>query len=168
MDSLKPIDRKILNELIKNSKRSDRELAKVLGISQPTVTRRRALLERELIEGYTAIPKWMKLGYEIFAITLTKIKADIAAKNKYDTTRKRGLQWLMSQSNIIMAGACRGAGTDSFMISLHRSYSDYDDFMREYRLELGEFIDDVQSILVNLAGKELVKPLDLRYLAEAK
>jgi hypothetical protein len=59
-------------------------------------------------------------------------------------------------------------GVDSFMISLHKNYADYDDFMRTYRLELGEFIDDVQSILVNLRGKELVKPLNFKYLAEAK
>jgi DNA-binding Lrp family transcriptional regulator len=168
MENLKPIDYKILWELMKNSRRSDRELARVLHISQPTVTRRRALLERELIEGYTAIPKWENLGYEIFAITFVKIRADIASKEKYDATRKKGLQWLMNQPNIIMAGACRGIGMDSFMISLHKSYSEYDDFMRNYRLELGEFMNDVQSVFVNLAGKELVKPLALRYLAETE
>jgi hypothetical protein len=54
------------------------------------------------------------------------------------------------------------------MISLHKSYSDYDDFMRNQRLELGDFITDVQSVLVNLAGTELLKPLDFRYLAESK
>jgi DNA-binding Lrp family transcriptional regulator len=168
MDDLKPIDYKILWELIKNSRRSDRELARVLHISQPTVTRRRALLEKKLIDGYTAIPKWKNIGYEIFAITFTKIKADIASEEKYEGTRKKGLQWLMKQSNIIMAGSCRGSGVDSFMISLHKSYSDYDDFMRNQRLELGDFITDVQSVLVNLTGKELLKPLDFRYLAESK
>jgi len=74
----------------------------------------------------------------------------------------------MRQHNIVMAGACRGAGVDSFMISVHKSYSDYDDFMRSYRLELGETMDDVQSVLVNLRGKELVKPFHLKYLAETK
>jgi hypothetical protein len=54
------------------------------------------------------------------------------------------------------------------MISLHKNYSDYDDFMRDYRLELGDFIDDVQSVLVNIAGKELLKPLNLKYLAETQ
>jgi len=168
MENLKPTDYKILWELIKNSRRSDRELAKVLGISQPTVTRRRTALEKELIDGYTAIPKWRNLGYEVFAITLVKIKADIASKEKYDTTRKKGLEWLMEQPNIIMSGACRGMGMDSFMISLHKTYSDYDDFMRSYRLELGGFASDVQSILVNLAGKEVLKPLGFKYLAETK
>jgi DNA-binding Lrp family transcriptional regulator len=167
MPKFKQLDYELLFELMKNARRSDRELAKALGTSQPTVTRKRNFLEKELIEGYTAVPKWEKLGYEIFAITLVKIKPSIASKEEYAPTRDKGLKWLMSNPNIIMAGACRGIGVDSFMISLHKSYSDYDDFMRKYRLEMAEFMDDVQSILVNLRGKELLKPLHFRYLAEA-
>lgn len=168
MSKFKPLDYELLFELMKNARRSDRELAKALGTSQPTVTRKRNFLEKELIEGYAVIPKWEKLGYEIFAITFIKIKPSIASKEKYAPTRIKGLKWLMSTHSIIMAGACRGMGVDSFMISLHKSYSDYDDFMRSYRLELGEFIDDIQSILVNLCGKEILKPLNFKYLAEAK
>ncbi len=111
---------------MKNAKRSDREIAKKLGVSQATVSRRRAKLERKLIEGYTVIPKWEELGYEIFAITLIKIKSVAASKERYATVRRRGLEWLMSQPNIIMAGACRGMGMDSFNLSVHKSYSDYD------------------------------------------
>jgi DNA-binding Lrp family transcriptional regulator len=168
MKELKPLDYKLLWELVKNSRRSDRQLAKAIGTSQPTVTRRRTFLEKELIDGYTAIPKWQKLGYELFAITFVKIKAILASKKMYAEIRKKGLDWLMSQHQIVMAGSCRGMGVDSFMMSFHKGYSDYDEFMRNYRLELGETIDDVQSVLVNLNGKELLKPLNLRYLAEAK
>ena len=164
---VKPLDYRLLFELIKNSRRSDRELAKALGTSQPTVTRRRAFLEKELIDGYTAIPKWEKLGYEIFAITFIKIKQAIASKEEYESTRKKGMAWLEQTPNIVMAGACRGMGVDSFMISLHKTYADYDNFMHDYRLELGKFIDNVQTILVNLRGKELLKPLHFKYLAEA-
>jgi DNA-binding Lrp family transcriptional regulator len=168
MMALKSSYYSLLSELIKDPKRSDRQLAKILGMSQPTVTRKRDFLEKEFIDGYTTIPKWEKLGYEIFAITLVKIKPTIASKEEYETTREKGSQWLMNQHNIVMAGACRGMGMDSFMISFHRSYSEYDEFMRRYRLELAETIDDVQSILVNLCGKELLKPFHLKYLAEAK
>jgi len=167
MEKLKPIDYEILYKLIENSRRSDRELARILRISQPTVTRRRSLLEKELIDEYTTIPKWKNLGYEILAITFVKIRPDIASREKYDNTRKRGLQWLMNQPKIIMAGACRGIGVDSFMISLHKDYADYDEFMLNYRLELGDFINDVQCVLVNLAGKELIKPLSLKYLTRS-
>jgi DNA-binding Lrp family transcriptional regulator len=168
MKELKPLDYRLLYELIMNSRRSDRQLAKTLKISQPTVSRRRVELERNIIDDYTAIPKWKKLGYEIFAITLFKIKAEIASEKRHDDTRERGLDWLMSQPNIIMAGGCRGSGFDSFMISIHRSYSDYDDFMKNHRLELGDTIDSVQSILVNLYGEEVLKPLSLKYLTRAK
>jgi DNA-binding Lrp family transcriptional regulator len=168
MKELKSLDYKLLYELMKNSRRSDRELARVLKISQPTVSRRRTELEKNLIDGYTAIPKWKMLGYEILAITLIKIPQAIAAKEKYNAVRKRGLEWLMSQPNVVMAGACRGMGVDSFMMSFHKSYSDYDNFMRKYRLELGDFMEDAQSVLVNLFGEDLLKPLNLRYLAEAK
>ena len=126
------------------------------------------MLEEELIDGYTVIPKWERLGYEIFAMTFFKIKAVIASKEKYEGTRSKGLQWLMRQPNVIMAGACRGIGMDAFNLSFHKSYSDYDVWMRNIRLEMGEFLDEVQSALVNLAGKELLKPLNLKYLAEAK
>ena len=168
MKELKSLDFRLLSELIRNSRRSDRELAKVLHVSQPTVTRRRALVEKELIDGYTAIPRWEKLGYELFAITFVKIRSVIASKEKYSETRKKGLEWMTKQPCIIMSGACRGMGVDSFMISIHKSYKDYDEFLRSHRLELGEFAEDVQSILVNLGGKESMKPLGFRCLFEAE
>ena len=168
MRKLKPLDYKILFELMKNAKRSDRQLAKLLGVSQPTVSRRRAFIEKELIDGYTAVPKWKKLGYEILAITLIKTKSGLASKEKYAAVRKRGLEWLMKQPNIIMSGGCRGMGVSAFMISVHKSYSDYDEFMYRYRLELADTVDDLQTVIVNLAGRELLKPLHLKYLAETK
>jgi len=168
MKELKPMDYRLMSELIKNSRRSDRELAKAIGVSQPTITRRRTMLEKDLILGYTAIPKWEKFGYELFAITLVKIKAAIASKEEYGDTRKKGTEWLMKQPCVIMAGACRGMGVDSFMITIHKSYKDYDDFLRSHRLELGEFAEDVQSILVNLSGKEVLKPLGFTCLFEAE
>ena len=74
MKELKPIDYKILLELMKDSHRSDRQLAKSLGVSQPTVTRRRTMLEENFIEEYTVIPKFGQIGFEIAALTFLKSK----------------------------------------------------------------------------------------------
>jgi DNA-binding Lrp family transcriptional regulator len=64
----------LLHELLKNSKRSDRDLARILGISQPTVTRMRRKLERTgYVLEYTIIPDLTKLGYEIMAFTFMNI-----------------------------------------------------------------------------------------------
>lgn len=168
MKELKPIDYELLFELMKDSRRSDRTLAKVLGISQPTVTRRRAYLEKYFIDGYTAIPKWKEIGCCLLAMTFVKIKSAIATREQYAKIRKRGLEWLMNQPNITMAGGCRGMGVESFMISVHETYTDYDNFMRNYRLEWGDCIDTVDSVLVNLCGDEVLKPLHFKYLTKNK
>jgi len=44
---MREIEWKVLSELMKNSKLSDRELARKLGSSQPTVTRTRRRLEEK-------------------------------------------------------------------------------------------------------------------------
>ncbi len=74
MKELKPMDYRLFWELVKNSRRSDRKLAKVLGVSQPTVTRKRAKLEEDFIDGYTVIPKWGNIGYELTAFTFVRTK----------------------------------------------------------------------------------------------
>jgi len=167
MRKSKEIDYRIIAALMKNSKLSDRQLAKSLGVSQPTISRRRTMLEKTLIDNYTLIPKWDKLGYEILAINFVKIKLAIAAEEKYQAIRERGLKWLMKQPNIIMTAASQGMGMDAFNISLHRSYADYDQWFRNFRSEWGELVDDIQSVLVNLRGEEVIKPLNFKYLSEA-
>jgi len=167
MRKQKPIDQMILFELIKNSRISDRQLAKKLGVSQPTVSRRRASLEKEMFDGYTVVPKWDKLGYELLAITLVKAKPIFSSQEKYKAVSKRGFEWLSNQHNVLMGGAIEGMGFNSHMISVHKSYSDYNEFLHTLRLEMGDLIDDVQTLLVDLVAKDRLKPLHLKYLAEA-
>jgi Lrp/AsnC family leucine-responsive transcriptional regulator len=63
--TLREIELRVLSELIKNSRISDRELGKKLRMSQPTVSRIRNKLENEgYIKEYTLIPDFQKLGYE--------------------------------------------------------------------------------------------------------
>ena len=65
---------KLLYEMMKNAKRSDRKIAKIIGVSQPTITRMRQRLEKAgYIRDYTVIPNLEKLGYEIAAFTFMTI-----------------------------------------------------------------------------------------------
>ena len=164
MKELKSLDYKILWELVKNSRRSDRTLARVLKSSQPTVTRKRTRLEKDFLDGYTAIPKWEKIGYEILAITLIKAVGIFSSK-EYPDIQKQGLEWLAKQPNVIMGGACEGMGMNAFIFSLHKSFSDHSKFMLNLRLEMGNFIDEVQTILVDLRATQRLKPFHLKYLA---
>jgi DNA-binding Lrp family transcriptional regulator len=165
---MKSIDYKILFALMKNSKISDRQLAKEIGVSQPTVTRRRARLEKEAIDGYTAIPKWKTLGYEILAFTFIKSKQELWLKKNVHVFRERGTKWMMKHPNVLMSGGSRGMNMDGFMISVHRSYSSLDKFLSEQKNELGDMFTDIQTVIVNLGGSDILKPLHLKYLADAE
>ncbi|UCD96687.1 MAG: Lrp/AsnC family transcriptional regulator [Candidatus Bathyarchaeota archaeon] len=166
MKKISDVDLKILAGLLRNSKESDRQLAKAIGVSQPTVTRRRARLEKEAISSYTLIPKWVKLGFKLLVITFTKSKEARSSPEKLKETLEESREWMIAQPNVIVCVGSRGMDMGGFMISLHRDYSEFDQFMRDHNLTLGKYLDDVQNVIVNLDGGSVLKPFDFAYLAD--
>lgn len=152
----------LLLELLKDSKRSDRELAKVLDVSQPTVSRMRSRLVKEgIIRDFTVIPDFLKMGFEIMAITCVKIK-----EKTINEMEKKAEEYMKTQPNIIFAGGgAQGMGKNGLMISLHDSYSDFSNFLTNHMMDWGDIIEDHFSILVSLRER-IVKPFSLKYLAE--
>jgi len=150
----------LLFELLKDSKRSDRELAKVLGVSQPTITRTRSKLVKEgLIKEFTVIPDFVKMGYEIMAISCVKTR-----KVMPEVTEK-GIKWMAKYPNIIFAARAEGMGKNAVAISLHKDYSDFSNFVAESLQYWGDEIHDYDTMLISLEGV-IAKPLSLKYLAE--
>ncbi|HUT17170.1 MAG TPA: Lrp/AsnC family transcriptional regulator [Acidobacteriota bacterium] len=168
MKELKPIDYKLLFELMKDSHRSDRQLAKALGISQPTVTRRRAMLEKNYIEGYTIIPKFGQIGFEIAAFTFLKSKLKQKTGKEKDETLKKLKEWYMNQPNVVLVQDGRGMGWDAICISLHQSFSDFAAFIRAQDSELSEWIIESQTFHADLKPGIAIKPFHLKYLAKPK
>ena len=168
MDELKSIDYKLLGELLKNSRRSDRDLAKALGISQPTVTRKRARFEKNFIDGYTAIPKWEKIGFEIVAFTFVRHNIKYAKPEVREAAFKKVEEWMMEQPNVIFAIEGQGMGWDGIFVSFHKSYSDFAEFMRKHNSELSDFLIDSQSFIADINSTTIRKPFHLKYLADAE
>jgi DNA-binding Lrp family transcriptional regulator len=168
MAKLKNIDYKLLWELMKNSRRSDRELAKVLGTSQPTVSRRRMIIEKSFIDGYTAIPKWEKIGFELVAFTFVKHKIKYAKPEVREAGFKKVEEWMMKQPNVILAIDGQGMGWDGVCVSFHKSYSDFTEFMRKHNSELSDLLIDSQSFIANINPTTIRKPFHLKYLEKAK
>jgi len=142
---LKDIELKLISELMKNSRRSDRDLAKVTGVSQPTVTRTRQRLEKErIIKEYTMIPDFQKLGYHIMAIIFLKLKS-LSSKEReelYSESRK------MEKENprtllLVMEGM--GIGEDMVEILFFRDYSEYADYLRTVREAAAKFLDRLEG-----------------------
>ncbi|UCF45189.1 MAG: Lrp/AsnC family transcriptional regulator [Candidatus Bathyarchaeota archaeon] len=168
MKELKPIDFKLLFELMKDSHRSDRQLAKAVGVSQPTVTRRRAMLEKNYIEGYTIIPKFGQIGFEIAAFTFLKSKLKQKTGREKDETLKKLKEWYMNQPNVVLVQEGRGMGWDAICISLHQSFSDFTAFVRAQDSELSEWIIESQTFHADLKLGIAIKPFNLEYLEKTK
>lgn len=167
MPNQKPL--MLLRQLLKNSRKSDRELAKILGFSQPTITRLRTKLEKErYIKTYTIIPDFTKLGYQILAFTFSKLKSYPTPE---DATKivEQASEWVNKYPNVIFASDGEGlGGKDVIMISIHKDFIKYTNFMRKYALEWGHMIATFETFLVSLGPGFKMKPLDLKYLADDK
>jgi len=154
----------LLFELMKGSKRSDRELAKALGVSQPTVTRMRKKLEEKVIAEYTIIPHWGELGFELMAVTFVNIRGKSKTREEQKKTLEKCKKWMMDHPNIIFASDGTGIGMDGMMISFHKDYTDYSKFITEHRIEWAETLGEVKSFIVSVKGGEVLKPFSLKYL----
>ena len=151
---------KLLLELLKDSKRSDRELAKVLGVSQPTITRMRSRLVKEgMIKEFTVIPDFVKMGYEIMAISCVKKRKAVTELSE------KGVKWVRKYPNVIFAARAEGMGKNGVMISLHKNYTDYSNFISENLQYWEDEIEGYDTMLISLRGV-IAKPLSLKYLAE--
>jgi DNA-binding Lrp family transcriptional regulator len=168
---LREVELKLVSELMKNSRRSDRELAKAIGITQPTVTRTRAKLEKAgIIKEYTMVPDFEKLGYHLMAVIFLKLKALSPEEldELYAESRKIEKQSLRTFF-MVMNG--RGIGQDMVAILFFRSYSEYARYMRTIREEATQRlkayinVEDTEGFLINLDENTHYLPLTFSRIA---
>jgi len=152
---IKKSDLKLLFEFVKNCKRSDREIAKIVGVSQPTITRKRTkLVETGLIRQFTAVPSLDKIGYEIAALTFTDMKA--STSENPESLRNKERDWAKKHDEIIFAGTGFGMGMNGVIVSVHKNYTDYQNFLTELRTYWAEHIVNIQSFILSLQNREIV------------
>jgi len=163
---VRDIELKVLSELMKNSRRSDRELARAVESSQPTVTRVRTKLEREgYIQEYTAFPDWRKTGYEVLVVTFARIDGAVYQKmSRKDGFRDEILAFLHRNPSIIFATSGSGFGMERMIISIHRDYSEYVKLKSEMTRKWG-MVAKVESFVVSLEGDDIILPLSLKNFA---
>lgn len=123
---MKDVVLKLIAELMKNSRRSDRELAKTNGVSQPTVGRLMKKLEKEgIIKEYTVIPDFGKLGYGLLALNFVKLTKSLSSE-EIENARKTAKEKVeQSRFGIVMLDRGIGLGFDGVIVSLYKDYSEY-------------------------------------------
>ena len=168
MKKLKDVDYKIISELIKNCRISDRKLSKVVGVSQPTVSRKRAWLEKEELLNFTAVPNFSKFGFEIMAFSfyswMPKATGELI-ENPEEITKKFST-FLSKHKNIIFTSHGRGLGMERMMISLHVSYSDYVRLVHDVEQVWGKYLHQSNSFVVSLKEDVVGRQFSFKSLGE--
>lgn len=161
MTELNPTDYQIISELTKNPRLSDRQLAKILKISQPTVGRRRTKLEKEGLLTYYGSFNLEKLGFGIIAVVFGKRDYQTHPESMF----QKAIDFNKRHPNMIFAAPGFGLGYDAMSISIHKDYPDYARFMADMKRETGEGMQ-VDAFLIDLHDKQVVQHLSLSRLAE--
>ena len=159
---MKEIERRILRALLKDSKRSDRELAKVLGRSQATITRIRNKLERNgTIQDYTIIPDFRKMGFELLAINLAKIRPELLSPE----IKEKAKRFIAQFPNTIYASSGQGMGMNAVDIAFYKNFTEYQQRIHLMRTEWKDFVEDIQSFIVPIGTGEF-KRFSLTHLKD--
>lgn len=164
---MKEIELKLIRELMINSHRSDRDLAKAIGTSQPTVTRTRTKLEKEgIIKEYAIVPDFGKLGFELLAITFVKLKK-LLNPEEMDNARKVAKEKLSKATfSFFMLERGMGLGYHGAIISFHENYASYlslIDWLRQFAFLQ---INEIDSFIVNLKDKASYLPPTFSLIAK--
>jgi DNA-binding Lrp family transcriptional regulator len=161
---MKPVEMKLLSELMKNSRRSDRELAKAVGVSQPTISRMLKKLEKEgLIKEYTIIPDLAKIGNDFIAVTFLSFAED--RPELFDRAR----EWTRKQPSVLFATNGEGMGMNSVMVSVHSDYGSYSKLITQLRRDWQPNLKGTETFMISLTRPELfIKPFSFRYPGSGK
>jgi len=159
----KKLAKKLLIELLRDSKQSDRALAKKLGVSQPTITRTRTKLEREgYIKHYTFIPDMRKIGLEILAFTFVKMNPTVLTEEMIDKVREYAAKF----PNGIFASTGEGMGMTGVIVGVHRDYRDYAKKLAMFRSDWGKYLEDIQSFVMT-TEEGVIKDFSFKYIEES-
>ena len=173
--AVKDLELKIISELMKNSRRSDRELARAVGSSQPTISRTIAKLEKiGIIKEYTMLPDFRRLGYKIMAVIFLKLGQQSHTFSPEELEKMREASRRIEKNNpcsflLVMNGM--GLGWNMVVISFFHDYSEYAKYIQTIKsdaaAELRQFFEpvSVESFLVDLDENTHYLPLTLSRMA---
>lgn len=164
---MKSLELRLVSELMRNSRRSDKELARLLGTSRSVVSRLIKKLEKEgCIGEYTVIPNFSRLGFGVMAVTLIKGEKAFSME-EYDEVMKAGVELDKHESlPVVMVVKGLGSNYDVMIISFHKGYSDYRGMVANLRQVSCMDSADVQSLIVDLADYTRYRPFTFSALAD--
>jgi DNA-binding Lrp family transcriptional regulator len=157
---------RLVSELMRNCRRSDKTLAEILGTSTIAVNRMIKKLEKNrYIRGYSAVPNFPKIGFSILAITFAKLKQPITPE-KLKKGRQDAKVMLSKESAPAIIGMSGiGCEADPVLVTFHENYGGHLHYLRFLQSQSLVKVDGVKSFVVDLKDESQFLPLSFEYLA---
>ena len=164
-EPLRDVELRLISELMKNSRRSDRELARIMGVSQSTVTRARIRLEKTgVIREYTMIPDFCALGYNIMGATRFELRGK-PIDERTKETRQTVIDAEDSPRVNLMAVEGLSGDKNRMFVNFYESYSGYDEAMKLLKQVRVVNFDRIDTFLVDLNSKRNYRILSMSAIA---
>ena len=165
--NMKETELRLVSELMKNSRRSDRQLARAIGVSQPTISRMIQKLEKQgIIKEYAMIPDFAKLGYGLLAVTFVKYRKDLTPEKLAEA------EWKLVDSargenspEVVIADRGIGLGYDAVFISYEKDYSAFTHLVDRIKVFKHLETTETQSFIIDLNDKLHYRSLTYSTLA---
>ena len=109
-----------------------------------------------------SFPDWRKLGFEILALTFTKMDPKIISEELIGKVRTYAAKF----SNAIFASSGEGLGMTGVIMSLHKDYRDYAKKLALFRSDWGNYMEDIQSFVM-VTDEGVIKEFSFKYLDES-
>lgn len=144
-------ERKIVQAFILHPRASDRVIAALAGVSQPTVSRTRNRLDNALV--FFALPEPQAVGLNLAFVGYMNKSTD----ESMDEWKLR-ITKLQNDIRVIFAAKVSLNSWSIFVCSLHKDYTDYIDFTNEHQIfSHGSLLLTSDTVIVG--GKRMRKHL---------
>ncbi|MFH0889610.1 MAG: Lrp/AsnC family transcriptional regulator [Candidatus Aenigmatarchaeota archaeon] len=163
MAEMRDKEKQVLFELLRDGRKPDKHIALALKLTQPTVTRIRQKLEKErTIKGYRANVNEKVVGFSIAAITFFDWRDYSETKQIEDA-----IDYIAKMPEVVYFARGEGLrGKTYMMMTLHKSFADYEALTRRLREKYGkqmayveEFISSMESVHKNDSTQAIIHAL---------
>ena len=163
---MKDIELKVIIELLKNSRRSDRELSKAIGVSQPTVSRTIDRLKKQgYIKEFTIIPDFKKLGFQVMSIVLSSVKEKVTPEQIEESRRMIRREEKENPNAVLVGYSGMGLDSDRAAIVLSEDYSQYAAFTRHAKEHPLVDVEHIASFIIDMSDESHYLPLTFSQVA---
>jgi hypothetical protein len=114
-----------------------------------------------MIQDYTITPDFRKMGFELLALTLIKMKAEIRSPKVLEAAKK----YTEKFPNAIFAGIGEGLGMTSVILSFHYDFTDYTRKWNQMRVDWKDYIQEITSFIVSMETG-VIKRFSTTYLKD--